>query len=380
MSRWIGFSLLIAFVLVAVGLLFSLLEPVEEVIRTRPEAAVLSNPLYAARELFRSLEMPSRQRRGVRHLPPPDHALVFYSEAGSGLTPREAGELLAWAWDYRGHLITGPDRALLDALGAELVETGESGFEVLRMSTGEGSTHQVSMPREHTLERLVSEPWLTVGMPEDSTAQGDVLLRYRRSEEDGGGVVTVLSDLSFLSNERIGQQDHAAFLWELVRVLPAEGVWLVREGTRPSLLAVVARRGWMVLLSLAALLLAGWLRGARPFGPPEADPAPARRSLREHLQATGRYLWRQNWGSTLLTSTREAALGKVAASHPGWPQMSFRQRCTLLAERTGIPAEEVARTLQPAPPAASKSGALVSADAATFQRSVEILETIRRSV
>jgi len=171
---------------------------------------------------------------------------------------------------------------------------------------------------------------------------GTHLLHYRI----GRGGLTVLSDYNFMQNGHIGKYDHAAFLWQLVHWNGHRGrVWLVHSDDMPPLLSLLAAKAWPVLIALA-VLLAAWLWAAsRRFGPLQADPEPVRRSLREHIRASGRFLWQQGHGRRLLDSVRRALLERLDALYPGTSHLGPQALAERLSELTGEPAREIANAL-----------------------------------
>ena len=122
-------------------------------------------------------------------------------------------------------------------------------------------------------------------------------------------------------------------------------VHLVYAAQMPSLWRTVLLRGWMVwaplLLALAAWL---WMRMQR-FGPLVPAPAAERRSLLEHVRASGEHLYRYGRGVMLYAAVRQAFLARlrrrdaVAAALSGEPQVAA------IAERTGLPADRIRTAL-----------------------------------
>jgi hypothetical protein len=77
--------------------------------------------------------------------------------------------------------------------------------------------------------------------------------------------------------------------------------------TSPPFLEWVRRDAWPVLAA-AALLLVLWLARIIPrFGPLVPDAPPVRRSLLEHVVASGRFLWSRGAGAELVEAVSERA-------------------------------------------------------------------------
>jgi hypothetical protein len=118
--------------------------------------------------------------------------------------------------------------------------------------------------------------------------------------------VTVLPSFAFLMNRSIGEFDHAEFGWRLGAGRDgARPVMLFLKMDSPPFLDWLWREAWTVVIA-AAMLLALWLARIVPrFGPLAPDPAPVRRSLLEHIVASGRFLWSRGQAAYLLEALRE---------------------------------------------------------------------------
>jgi hypothetical protein len=152
-----------------------------------------------------------------------------------------------------------------------------------------------------------------------------------------------------MRNRSIGQNDHAEFLWQLVRFQPGTGAVFVFDNPQKlSLARWLADNAWAVLAA-GALLLVAWLwRVAPRFGPIAPDPEPARRRLLDHLRASGRFQWSAGGAATLAEAAREAALRRVARAQPDFAALGTAERGARLAASFGLPAEEAGRVLRPA--------------------------------
>ena len=121
----------------------------------------------------------------------------------------------------------------------------------------------------------------------------------------GKGRVTLLPSLRFLRNGTIADLDDAELAW---RLSSERGPILLYVRLQSAgLLDWIQRDAWPAFAA-AALLLVLWLLRIIPrFGPLEPDAAPPRRSLLEHLAASGRFLWSRGASAPLLDAVRERA-------------------------------------------------------------------------
>ncbi len=164
----------------------------------------------------------------------------------------------------------------------------------------------------------------------------------------GKGRAVLFSDMDWMQNDSIGEHDHAAFLEALAGLAEPgrrRAALVIREAP-PSLPAWLLERAPAALGLLVVLVVLALWRAAPRFGPLLPDPAEARRSLLEHLQACGRFQWRLQEGRALLQAARQAALDHLARVHPGWTALAPDALCRRIAEHTGLAEERVFRALR----------------------------------
>ncbi len=198
-------------------------------------------------------------------------------------------------------------------------------------------------------------------------AAGTHLLHYRL----GRGGITVLSDDDFMRNTGIGSDDNAAFLWHLAHWNGKNnGVWIVLSDTMPPLPVWLLTHARPVLIALVVLLLAWLWRAARRFGPPLPDAPLARRSLREHVLASGRFLWHHGHHARLLEDCRLALRRRIDTVHPGWASLAPAALVQQLTALGTLSADDIDTALN-LPPRRNEH---------EFTRLVGTLETLRKSL
>jgi uncharacterized protein DUF4350 len=353
--------------ILGVGGFFLLFERVEEEVEVGYQGAARTNPFLAAERLFTHLGAPARTlAAGPRILPPPDHALLLVSPVRS-LSEERFAQILDWV-RQGGKLIVTPDEApsldpVLRHWSVAVADEPETDApEAFQVNLREGTKARVEMPRTRRL--LVKR---TDAQVQEGSEVGLAVVRYA----EGQGSVTFLADAGFLTNEGIGLLDHAALAWALVRAggdVPA-GVWIAVRDEVPTLGQLLARHAWMALASLA-LLIAAWLwsAGAR-FGPLLPDPPRDRRSLLEHVEASGDFLWRTGRGDELLQGARQALLHRIDVREPGWSRLPAPELVQRLATGARLPAARVDRALHGS-----------AATPADLVHALQTLETLRRTL
>jgi hypothetical protein len=347
-------------------------ERVETEVDVGFRGAARANPLLAVEHLYTSLGATARTLPGAaREMPPVGHALVVVSPKRS-LSERRLREILAWV-QRGGRLVIALDEApaldpILQHFGVHTVSdpAAKRGTDILTVPLRGGGVAKVQVakaPRLHDQEAAA----FSAGPP-----QNRFLLRF----DVDNGRVTILSDATFLTNEQIGREDHARLAWALVQGAvpddPPRGVWIVVREDLPTLTGLLARHAWAA--SLSSLLLLGawlWSAGAR-FGPVLPDPPLHRRSLLEHIEASGDFLLRTGRGEDLAQSARQALLHRIELREPGWAKLPLPELAQRLGGLPGLPKL----------PAARIESALRGpvANPADLTVTVQILETLRRSL
>lgn len=195
-------------------------------------------------------------------------------------------------------------------------------------------------------------------------------LRWRDGAGDGfariphgDGMVDVAAELDFLrtgerENPTSGLVDctHVAMTRQIVARMDRSGtVHLVHVRDMPSLWGWLAREAWRVWIPLALALL-GWLWARmRRFGPPVPAPARERRSLLEHVSASGEHQWRYGDGDRLYEAMRDAFLSRLRRRDPQAALLAGEAQVERLAERLSMPKAQVIDALTPPEPRDAKS-------------------------
>ncbi|OGQ86092.1 MAG: hypothetical protein A2289_17785 [Deltaproteobacteria bacterium RIFOXYA12_FULL_58_15] len=217
---------------------------------------------------------------------------------------------------------------------------------------------------EKEWELIDSEDRAIWGMPGDKHY---MLLQL----EVGKGVLTILRGASFMTNRLIGEKDNAEFLWRLATWNNRRGdSWIIFGYDVPSLLTVLIDRGGMLLLGLV-LLLAFWLwRHVLRFGPLHQLPILPRRSVMEHIDASGRFLWRHGQRRVLVEVVQSALWARAARRIADWQRLDEPDRTERLAQIASLSVEQVRVALSSAVPESRSQ----------FTEWVQRLEMIRRAL
>ena len=163
----------------------------------------------------------------------------------------------------------------------------------------------------------------------------------------GQGSIDLLSDLHFVKNTTLRKPAHFALARQLLEPNYRAGtVHLVYAASMPPLWRWLLEHAWMAIVPLLLTVLAWlWMRAQR-FGPQLPSPPEDRRSLLEHVQASGEHLYRYGRAHMLHTAVRNAFLARLRLRDPLAAALDGPQQAAAIATHVGIPASDVAAALQ----------------------------------
>ena len=307
-----------------------------------------TNSLLAAQRFLASMGVAAQSFASLQGLPPPGGTLILPTPRVS-LSEARNRELLAWV-RAGGHLIVviwtlkdeGGSDPLLDPFGIEQ-DLNKLDGDVRKISDIEGQVAEAQGLGE-PLKVHFHPSYRFSAVPEQADfSVADEFGPHLLSLPVGRGRLTSLTDHEFMENPAIGANDHAALLWQLTRMTGANGpVWLVYAEDLPSLWRLIWQHARPVVWAAAALL--AWLIAARSrrFGPLLPVPASARRSLAEHVIASGWFDWRQGHGEAMLTDMRDRVLrrwlwqdGRIDA-RADWRRLAAAARVRLESLREAL--------------------------------------------
>lgn len=326
-------------------------EQVERSVDLPPRGEASFNPLYALELSLRDSgrKVVSRQRLQLDAVPPgPRDTVVMYGD------PRTLGhdDLQGLERFVRGggHLVVG------------LPEFSESGKATGAAPLSGLLPIKSAVSRSPCLIRKVQgKPDRTVfcGAPRftpDAAAEitsglqtkgGYLFARFQL----GKGSVDLLSDMALLSNDELAETGNAAFARLLLSPNWNAGTFhLVYSVDMPPLWRWLLEHGWRALLpAFLCLLLWLWMRAQR-FGPLLPAPLAPRRSLLEHLEASGEHLLRYGQLGVLHRALLAAVQERLRRRDPLAAALDGEAQAGLIAQRTGLTPTEVRAALDTRPP------------------------------
>ncbi len=290
-KRWLPLILVLTLSAFFAGAFVFTHDRVDKEIEVGPSGLARVNPYLAAEWTLEELGVPTESTFGLVELPPRDH-LVVLLDTNSAMRAPIADELLDWV-DYGGTLVhLRPDEP--DTLSRAI------GWDLVSSAWGDGQAY-------------------------------------------GAGTIIMMESGGWLTNEYLGDHDNAERLWSMGRA-HVGAVFIIR-GETPGVFTLLWRNAWMLCVSVVLLALAWLWAVSGRFGPLLPDPVPVRRSLLEHIEGAGAFLWRHHQQKNLMESARRALLARLEVHLPGVLEMDAEQQHLLIAEQTGVSATDVRNAL-----------------------------------
>jgi hypothetical protein len=233
--------------------------------------------------------------------------------------------------------------ALLKELGVSRVDAPLSRKE--RTATIKTHINDTTIPVTYaTRVRLLVEHENFVERARDEHGLCLVEMRY------GRGRVSVLCSLNSLSNRWIGEHRNATLAW---RLLDPKGnavpVWFLFDTDMPPLYKWLWHNMPLAVIAAITLLLFWLWSLKRRSGPLIDEEVTGTRRTLEHIEASGRFVWRYEPGDALLKGMRAELTRLLEQRYPGWLQLSEAELCQRLADQSNLDPVRVLHALADAP-------------------------------
>jgi hypothetical protein len=319
-------------------------ERVEHKVPLPPRGEAAWNPLYALRETLRAdgVAAESRQRLQPQRFTAAARDTVLLESDPALLRPAEVRQLLDWVAGGGHLLLRAPSPPLLATIGdppevpALLQALGVARLlpprcEPLQV---QGEEPHVELCSGYRMQLEAAIPLRAWGAP----GEGNAFVRLRH----GRGTVDLLADFDFLGNDQFDEVTHQALARQLLSPNYGRGtVHLVHATGSASPWWRLLKRGWPLWLPLALLLAAGLWRHAQRFGPWLPSPASGRRSLLEHVRASGALMFRHGQAPLLHEAVRNAFLARLRRRDPASAALSGEAQVQAIAARLQLPHYQV---------------------------------------
>ncbi len=158
--------------------------------------------------------------------------------------------------------------------------------------------------------------------------------------EVGDGMVSITADPGIWQSDEIGYFDHA-YLFHILTDY-SERVQLLVGSTMPSIFALIWRYASEVVIAFGCWLGLWLLYRGRRFLPSLPLTVTVRRSMAEHIEAVGQFLWRHRFSDTLLQPLRDDIERRAGLYVDGYAGMDTDRRHRALAQYCDMPPATVA--------------------------------------
>ena len=376
----LGFGACVALLLV--GLFLVTHERVADTEPVGPSGRAVRDHFWAANLLLQEMGVQTESRYGLGQLPPPEADTVIVVLASDSDHRRSMSErLLDWVADG-GHLVfaaqpaneadhfpsfngeswdlAAPPDALEQMFGITSQQDPTPLWSVPTVmnvehasSTADSSVDTLVTGARVHVEGLDCALVVAEGKPALPDAESPLRASLRARCPVGLGQVTVVSSVDLFHNDALKDHraDNAAFFWDTVAhdTTPTDAIFVLR-GDAPSFLALIWNRGWPAIIGLACTLLAWAAWQGQRFGPILDRPVVARRSMLEHLDASGSILWRHQRLGGLSRAMRAAVRVRLARRSPSLAHLNGDAFARAVAELTGQPPSIIHQALLAPPP------------------------------
>ncbi len=343
-----------------------------------------TNHLLAAEFFLRKMGIKVQQVNGLvalRDLPSTQHTLLIATQRET-INKEMSQELLKWV-RAGGHLIVEArsrsvaeeeekssisEDHLLDEFSIYSVGNEQCGCREGSATDEEGSrddleeqaSEQESVPVQFSLENEEKRLNVRVNFPYELTLKKtskETLVTWSVQDDIGHylmqipleqGLLTIITSTSIFDNEQIADYEHARFLHSLMQQKAHDaGVWLIRVDDMPPLWDWLWKNAWHLMASLSVLFFLWLWRAPLRFGPLMHDDVMERRSLLEHVQASGYYRWQKHQSGYLLSKVQEHLWNKIQKAHSGIRRENQKLAYAKLEDLTGIKQENLEEALSP---------------------------------
>lgn len=317
-----------------------------------PRGEASFNPLYALKLTLREQgqKVVSRQRLQLDAVPLGARDTLVVLGDPRTLSRRDLARLEAFVAGG-GHLVI--ELPSWSASGKQAGAAALTGLVPIRAEVREPGCVVDAQPGAPPRSRFCTAPRFVL----DDKAIVKVAWRHPQGDyvyarfPTGRGSVDLLSDLWPLTNTGLVEPGNPEFARQLLAPNWGQGtVHLVYSADLPPLWRWLLEYGWRALLpALLCLLLWLWMRAQR-FGPLLPAPQPPRRSLLEHLDASGEHLLRYGQLGALQRALRAAVMERLRRRDPLAAALEGDTQASLIAARTGLSVTAVRAALDTRPP------------------------------
>jgi hypothetical protein len=174
----------------------------------------------------------------------------------------------------------------------------------------------------------------------DVIRHGGEIVAARQRWSDG--FVSVIANATRFNNDAMKNGDNARLFADVVMgdIEPGK-VWLIFRTRLTPLWELIWQAAPYLVISAAFIVLLLLWAALPAFGPRIVATGDKRRSILEHIHASGLFVWRHAGRFSLRESSTEALLREADARHPGLSRLARTEQAEAIARITGQSAQWV---------------------------------------
>jgi hypothetical protein len=124
-------------------------------------------------------------------------------------------------------------------------------------------------------------------------------------------------------------------------------VHIVIDDDMPALISWLWEHARELMISLLLIALLALWAVSRRFGPLRGLAPPVRRSVVEHIRASGGFQWRHHYHDALLRGVREDIQHQMVLKHPATQGLTPSAAASYLTNIVELPEHDIRRALTP---------------------------------
>lgn len=249
-------------------------------------------------------------------------------------------------------------------------ETGQTGTDDAERDEAKEKTPTITLPNAaYPLQLSTGYARLKTTKDGFTPLSSDDTGEAIRIYAEGKGHIALLSQ-NYFYNDRLANYDQAELLLGLAELGSKAGpVFIVQHLDMPSWYRLLWTSFKLGIIGLACGLLLLFWRAVRRFGPLLPEPDHNRRSLIEHIDASGRWLWKVPGGRDILLAAVRVSTDQVLQRRaPELQRLPFAEKINLMARYCKLDKTDLASALQQG---ASRSPLV-------FTRQIQTLQQLRK--
>ena len=308
-----------------------------------PAGEARTNPLYGLKAALRASgqRVDARPTLALAKHPLGARDTLLLLGNTSTTSARDADAVMEWV-RQGGHLIVFVDRN-----NSQRTLAGRVPVQVKKLDTGDvDCLSAVPAPEQETYWFCNARFAVEGGHAVTAAWQDDDGYAFARLPH-GHGSIDVVSEPRHITGRALEYGNRGGFTHQLLAPNWSAGTFhLVYSADVPPLWRLLAEHAWMILVPLALAFLGWlWMRMQR-FGTLLPSPEAERRSLLEHVHASGQHLHRYGRSYLLHSALRQRVLARLRRRDPVAAALEGSTQAAAVALRTGFPASHVAEALQ----------------------------------